>query len=333
MNEHLLKNNKEVFEKLNIYNWHKEGITGKEVNVAIIGYGGVMKEKKPWLTNVNTSDDGGSYHDGDELINAVAPDSKIYSINIFKGGWNFEEALKWILEHDIDIVCTSIRKTSWCKEEEEISKKLYERNTIMIDSSDNEGKEDSIAYPAQSKYWYAVGSYSEFLNGRAGYVSYGKELDILSYTGLAVHADANRIIPITHTSGTTQAVSGMVALLKEAYRIDNTNFKQYIKDNSLDLGSNSWDKETGWGLFKLEEKPNIDKIKPPIKEDLQEQEEGQNILENTKFKDINNHWAMTNIQKVVDAGLMNGYEDGTFRPDDYPTRAELATILVRALKL
>lgn len=322
MNEHLLKENKKVFEKLNIPNWHKEGITGKGVNVAIIGYGGVMENKKPWLTNVNTPDDGGSYHDGDELINKVAPEAKIYSINIFKSGWNFNQALEWILENDIDIVCTSIVKSSWSDELEELSRKLYEKNTIMIDSSDNEGKEDSIGWPAKSPYWYAVGAYS--LGGRDGYSSYGKELDILGYTNLAVHANKEYIIPISHTSGTTQVISGMVALLKEAYSIDNEGFKKYMKDKSLDLGSAGWDKQTGWGLFKLEEKPNKEKIKPPIKEDSQEQEEGRKVKD--YFKDDDSKWHEQFNNRLAELNILNGYSDGTIQADRTITRGEVNKI-------
>jgi hypothetical protein len=56
-------------------------------------------------------------------------------------------------------------------------------------------------------------------------------------------------------------------------------------------------------------------------------------VDDIKFKDIQNHWAKEDIQKVVAAGLMNGYEDGIFKPDESVTRAEIATILTRALKL
>ena len=37
------------------------------------------------------------------------------------------------------------------------------------------------------------------------------------------------------------------------------------------------------------------------------------------------------LQKAVDNGLIGGYEDGTVRPDDNITRAQMATIIVRAM--
>ena len=47
--------------------------------------------------------------------------------------------------------------------------------------------------------------------------------------------------------------------------------------------------------------------------------------------DIANHWAKDNIQKFIDAGVINGYEDNTFKPDNNMTRAEFATILSKLL--
>ena len=48
-----------------------------------------------------------------------------------------------------------------------------------------------------------------------------------------------------------------------------------------------------------------------------------------RLTDIAGHWAQAVIQKFVDAGYIAGYDDGTFRPDDPITYAELATIIAR----
>lgn len=49
------------------------------------------------------------------------------------------------------------------------------------------------------------------------------------------------------------------------------------------------------------------------------------------FADISGGWAKDAILAVQGAGLMQGYEDGTFRPDDTLTRAEAVTIINRVL--
>ena len=51
------------------------------------------------------------------------------------------------------------------------------------------------------------------------------------------------------------------------------------------------------------------------------------------FTDTKNHWASTYIQKAAATGIMNGYDDGTFKPEIAVTRAQAAAILVRSLGL
>ena len=45
--------------------------------------------------------------------------------------------------------------------------------------------------------------------------------------------------------------------------------------------------------------------------------------------DITGHWAEEDIRRCMEMGLMQGYPDGSFRPDRGVTRAELAVILRR----
>ena len=54
----------------------------------------------------------------------------------------------------------------------------------------------------------------------------------------------------------------------------------------------------------------------------------------SKFTDVpNNHWAYKAINELAELGIVNGYQDGTFKPDKAVTRAELATILDRYFSL
>ena len=49
------------------------------------------------------------------------------------------------------------------------------------------------------------------------------------------------------------------------------------------------------------------------------------------YADIHAHWAEEIIRSVTVYGFVEGYEDGTFRPDSYLQRAETATIMNRIL--
>jgi heme-binding NEAT domain protein len=66
----------------------------------------------------------------------------------------------------------------------------------------------------------------------------------------------------------------------------------------------------------------------PAAETPANSQSGQSALTDTQ-----NHWAQAAIQRAVSLGIVNGYEDGTFRPDGEINRAEFTVMISRALKL
>ncbi|WP_342471674.1 InlB B-repeat-containing protein [Metasolibacillus sp. FSL H7-0170] len=48
------------------------------------------------------------------------------------------------------------------------------------------------------------------------------------------------------------------------------------------------------------------------------------------FKDIENHWAKEMIEALTAQGIIQGYEDGTFRPNESVSRMHVAALLTRA---
>jgi len=51
------------------------------------------------------------------------------------------------------------------------------------------------------------------------------------------------------------------------------------------------------------------------------------MIKLAKFTDIEGHWAKESIEKAANVGAVSGYDDGTFRPDEPLTRAQIAKIL------
>jgi hypothetical protein len=49
----------------------------------------------------------------------------------------------------------------------------------------------------------------------------------------------------------------------------------------------------------------------------------------TQFTDTKGHWAEANIENMAAKGLLQGFEDGSFRPDENMTRAQFAVLLWR----
>lgn len=53
----------------------------------------------------------------------------------------------------------------------------------------------------------------------------------------------------------------------------------------------------------------------------------------SSLKDIENRWSTSFIKNLLDKKIINGYEDGTFRPEKNMTRGEFATILSKYLDM
>lgn len=63
-------------------------------------------------------------------------------------------------------------------------------------------------------------------------------------------------------------------------------------------------------------------VEPPIKPPA--------VIE---LADVEGYWGQTCIRKLVELGVITGYPDGTFRPNEPVTRAEATKMMVTALRL
>ncbi len=67
---------------------------------------------------------------------------------------------------------------------------------------------------------------------------------------------------------------------------------------------------------------------------LTEESREQFRTQENDFSDVNEgDWFNNNVSTVAAAGIVNGYEDGTFKPNNYITRAEFAAIAARFTSL
>ena len=55
--------------------------------------------------------------------------------------------------------------------------------------------------------------------------------------------------------------------------------------------------------------------------------------ETIRFTDLENHWSAGYVYAMANAGLVNGYEDGSFRPEQTVTRGEFAKFLTTVYNL
>ena len=104
-------------------------------------------------------------------------------------------------------------------------------------------------------------------------------------------------------------------------RFTDANNKWYSKGVNYAVGQgliNGYED----GTFRPDEKITRAEFTQMIANDIK-----TNGTKSVSFNDVNNHWAKPAIQKVAGNGIINGYEDNSFKPDNNITRAEAVKML------
>lgn len=133
-------------------------------------------------------------------------------------------------------------------------------------------------------------------------------------------------------------------VLIDIYAADYENFEQAVKiwNVAVDVRYDEWVKsQSGGGSGGggggagggSTVNPDVNFV---VGDDVSVSDNGEvNITDNNKnyFKDTENHWACKSISNMYERGIVNGYGDGTFRPDSTVTRAEFVKMITNAVKL
>lgn len=123
---------------------------------------------------------------------------------------------------------------------------------------------------------------------------------------------------------------------------ENTRVVQFeVKDASTKKARIKMDWPDKYNLiYTVDMTFDLDSIKPVKKEEEKKEEPkaagtkpAVKAIVPAKLTDIEDHWAKALIERAAALGIVNGYEDGTFRPDNETSRAEVVAMISRALKL
>jgi len=87
----------------------------------------------------------------------------------------------------------------------------------------------------------------------------------------------------------------------------------------------------------INDKVDLDQLKQRILEAVDKQGSGTNNGEtqgssnsaNFNFTDVDGHWSETVVKQALSLGLVNGYGDGSFKPNGVITRAEFSTMITK----
>lgn len=77
-------------------------------------------------------------------------------------------------------------------------------------------------------------------------------------------------------------------------------------------------------------------IKPPVTEEEKPEEgdtENSGSTPKEPLADMADHWAEAEVKRAFEMGIVSGYEDGSYKPDNNITRAEFAKLIAAYLKL
>ena len=148
--------------------------------------------------------------------------------------------------------------------------------------------------PTSANYFKKMNRY--FSKPVSGDVIFFKNSQRIYHTGIVYAVDSKNVYTI---EGNTSSASGVV---------ENGG---YVAKKSYSL---NYSKIAGYG------RPKYELVES---EDL--------IMDKEKFSDIKGHYAEKHIKKLAECGIVNGYEDGTFRPDEPVTRGQAAVMVANVL--
>lgn len=315
-NEQLQETINEQNDYCGVTKWHEAGITGKGI---------VIWDRERHTEHGCTS--------RNRILDA-APNSNVYNAGM-ESETNGKELLKFkamyqpecsgskgyieeykvedfIKKFNIKIVSVSFagslaeygksnpRDKKWI----ELQKKY---NLIFVDAMDNDGDVDIDVTDSACIHAMAC----SLVNGkpkRAHYSTTGTGNAFIDFVG--VHSG---------TSFSCPYLAGKIALILERYgnHLTQNDILAYLKDHAVDLDKEGYDRFTGYGLVILDDYNEVYTFP-----------DSGTIDPNNKFKDVDSDsWYSKFVNYASDKGYMSGYTDGTFKPSNEITRAEMAAIL------
>lgn len=259
------------FEPIQVKQAWKEGLTGKNVKIAVIdsgisphddlsisgGYSAVS------YTSSYKDDNGhgthvagiiGAKHNG-YGIDGVAPEAQIYAVKALdqNGSGDLQGLLKgidWSIANGMDIVNMSLGTSSDSQILHDAMDKAYEKGVLLVAASGNDGNGKPVNYPAAYSSVVAVSATDQH-NQLASFSTTGNEVEF-SAPGTDITSTYLHQYYATG-SGTSQATphaAAMFALLKQRDP-GNTNvqLRALMQKNIVDLGMTGRDQQFGYGLI------------------------------------------------------------------------------------
>ena len=262
------------------------------------------------------------------IIKMIAPEATFIEANVtqvsnskqlLKYDWKingdtytFEEMMK---EYRPDIISVSLAGTE-CTERDDLLRPYIERGDVVIcNSTGNDGVkiEDDKKSGIRGMYKNIA-----LMIGACYFHNSKDNIKIMPYSGRDKETPNVDFVGFTWDWGGTSAacpfVAGQLALFMSRFgKMSQAQIKESLKPYCKDLGDKGEDWVFGNGLIVLPD-------------DVRKEKD--------VFKDVdNNRWSIEDIEWAVENGIVSGYEDGTFRPEQTVTREQCVAMLRRTYNL
>lgn len=319
--------NQAALDYLGISAWHEAGYTGK------LGLSGTGEQFDPKETDLaewvespfkglyNTGLDEGHAYQTAYIHHLFAPERKMvqlpYSLDDFK-----RFSAGYGQGHKADVMFLSVSSRTNGRAYDEVLNQLPRLSFFSAAGNYGGEKFNQLLY---AEGIYGVGAVEVPSMKLPAYSSESNEVDFCGPTGLRVYYANGASVVFQGTSCATPALAGMAACVNHLF-IEKTGkalrrekMYQFLKDCCKDLGTGGKDEKTGWGLPILPRPGEVDISR-------------YTGVTDNMFTDIDNHWAKEYIEEAAKDGIVNGFQDGTFRPDEPLTRAQFCKIYCETKK-
>ncbi len=328
----MVTQNKMALEYCGVLYWHDKGYTGKHgltatgerFNIKDWGdLGGIVSA--PFFDKYSSGLDEFHAYETAFIHREFAPERKIvqlpYSLKDFES-----ISLPYISKHSIDLLFLSVVTNTSGRGYDSLLEQCP--HFTFIAAAGNDGTTD---YNHLLDAEHIYGAAGATLGGSntiipAIYSSASNFVDFCFFTGLSVQHPAGKLYQFTGTSCATPALVGLCACVNDLF-VQKTGkplarkmMYQFLKDCSVDINTEGFDTKAGWGLPVLPRPEDVD---------IQKYAGGDQMA----FTDTENHWAKEFIDEAAEDGIVSGFMDGTFRPDEPATRAQICKIYCLAKRL
>lgn len=318
--------NQYIFDAVGLTAWHDAGYTGK-LGLSATGEDVVTTPMtRDWWESPFSDEQGDDHaYKSAMVFHAFAPERKLVTLRpdnarLGKETAFREETIPYAIRHGVDTFFVSLRADSFPSALDYI---LEQAPSLSYFSSVGNYGEDGYNHRIDGENVFGVGAYDLRAKEPAGYSSWSQNVDFCAPTNCyAQSANGKTWILFKGTSCACPALAGMCACINHFF-IEKTGaplkrwaMYEFLQDCSVDVGGAGKDQQTGYGLPVLPKPETVDIFKYAGGNDM-------------KFKDTSGHWAEKAIDEITNAGIMNGFPDGTFRPDEPMTRAQVAQFCIR----